>query len=389
MSPPTPRPDRPPAPRRLWWRRAVKVAATAPVLAAVALATTACHLSPYAAIVNGQVISQQTLTNELDAISTNRAYAQSLQRGSSGLVIKGQGSNGHTYDTRFVDAVLSRQISFSLIHQAVVKRGLTISPSDLALAKADAAQSVGGTQVFSSFPGSYQDALVRHSADVTALESSLAKVPVGPAALQRYYQAHPKQFRNYCVTVVAVTSKAQALTIRSAIAGGTSPAQAAKAVSGAQEGSLGCHLPSAYAGRFGPSFAHALQGLTTGQLSQPVQTSLGWLVAKLDKTQAVPFSQATPAIRAALLGGSTAKAVSYIDKLEKAASVKVDPRYGRFSTSKTVLGVTAPAPPPSKDLALPNGVTASGGSGLPGSAPPGTTSPPTTTSPSGAIGTGR
>lgn len=332
-------------------------------LAAVALATAACHLSPYAAIVNGQMISQQDLHSELQAINSNKAYVNALQSGGGGSPVQGKAPG--SFDMRFVDAVLNRQILYALVNQELARRDVTITPDDLSLARADAVATYGGKGVFDAFPPSYRQDLVRHSAEVTALESSLSKVDVSKAALHRYYDSHTSQFRSICASIILVKSLPKAQSVEAALHAGASFSQLAQSESQdagtkASGGRVGCALPQAYATSFGQALASALAALAPGHVAAPVHTQAGWVVAEVTSATQVPFSQATPSIRAALLQGSAPKVNSFLTKLVRGATIEVDPRYGHFTTSGPNAGLQPPPVPPASALVLPNGIAGSG-----------------------------
>ncbi|HZD64493.1 MAG TPA: peptidyl-prolyl cis-trans isomerase [Acidimicrobiales bacterium] len=334
----------------------------------VAVGTSGCHLSPYAATVNNQVISQQALDTELHAIADNAAYVHSLE--SSGQGVRVQGAGTASFDTHFADAVLNRQILFALVHQAVVRRGIPVTSHDLALARADVASSVGGPTVLNAFPRAYQADLVRHSAEVTALEASLAHVSVGPTALRRYYDSHRAQFRSVCVSLVLVKTVAKADQVEGLLRGGAAFAKVAgsfsqDAATKASGGTAGCALPQAFDNQYGPPLGAALAHLKVGALAPPVKTPSGWVVAKVTKATQVPFSRATSSIRSMLLQGSSGKVNAYLQRLVGQATIKVDPRYGHFVVHGPSAGLRAPSGPPAKVLALPNGMAATGPGGTP------------------------
>ncbi|MGH9074259.1 MAG: peptidylprolyl isomerase, partial [Acidimicrobiales bacterium] len=327
-------------------------------LTALALGGTACGLSPYAAVVNGQVISQQQLFSELGAIKGNSAYVTQLEK--QGLPVAGDGSS--TYSTQFVDDILNRQISFALVHQEVERRHLSISRSDRKLARADVVATFGGPQVFGAFSRSYQDFLVDHSADLTALESDLARIPVGEAALHRYYAAHRRQLRDVCVSLIVVTSRSEADAVETALHQGQSFSHLASTVSAipqlkANGGQIGCALPEAFAGQLGSGFAKALTQLAAGQVSKPLHNQYGWILAEVASARQEPFSEATPAIRGALLNSSSGALLTFISHLSRHGTVEVDPSYGKYSVTKSSTQVVPPTAPPAADLVLPNGVS--------------------------------
>ncbi len=328
---------------------------------AVALGTSACHLSPYAAIVNGQVISQQQLDSELLAIQHNRSYAQRLQ--SQGLPVEGQGQN--SFDIRFADAVLNQDILFSLIQQAVRHRHLSITPSDLRSARADLISTYGGAALFDAFPSSYRDQLIRYSADVTALEASLGKVSVSSGSLHRYYRSHRSQFRTVCVSVVLVPTMVRAQQAERALRHGISFSKVSRNYSvdpylRANDGAIGCALPQQFSSRLGGRLGHALASLRPGQVTAPVHIQAGWVVATVTSSKPLPFAQAGPAIRGSLLQGSSNRVDAFLEALTRRATVTVDPRYGSFVAKGASSSVQPPSLPPTKDLALPNGITPNG-----------------------------
>jgi hypothetical protein len=126
----------------------------------LALAGAGCNpTSPYAAKVNGATISQGDLNSELTAIRSDPAYLNQIQ--SQAQVV---GAGQDSFDSSFVAQVLNREIVFSLVHQEVASRGISISRQDLQLARADVASALGGATILNRLPASYQASLISHSA---------------------------------------------------------------------------------------------------------------------------------------------------------------------------------------------------------------------------------
>jgi parvulin-like peptidyl-prolyl isomerase len=330
----------------------------------LALAGAGCNAtSPYAAKVNGATISQGDLNNELVAIRSDPAYLNQIQSQSQ---VTGAGQD--SFDSSFVAQVLNRQIVFQLVHQEAARRGITISDQDVRLARGDVASALGGTTVLSGLPPSYQNSLIRHSAEVTALEASLAHVDVSLAAMAQYYATHQQSFVQQCVSHILLASQADAAAVRAQIAAGASFADAARSQSQDQAsarngGNLGCG-PT---GRFVTGFEQAVDALPTGQLSQPVQTQFGWHLIEVTSRQPLSFAQAQPQIRAALLANTQSTLTSTLQRAESRASVSVNPRYGTFETRGTQVGIAPPSAPPSSTLnfvpASASSATSSTGSG--------------------------
>jgi len=320
----------------------------------LALAGAGCNpTSPYAARVNGGTISQGDLNNELTAIRSDPAYLNQIQ--SQSQVI---GAGQDSFDSSFVAQVLNRQIVFELVHQEAARRGISVGSQDVRLARADVASALGGANVLNALPASYQATLIRHSAEVTALEARLAGVDVSPAAMAQYYATHQQSFVQQCVSHILLASQADAAALRAQIVAGASFADAARSqsqdqASAANGGNLGCQ-PT---GRFVTGFEQAVDGLPTGQLSQPVQTQFGWHLIVVTSRQPLSLAQAQPQIRAALLANAQTALTTTLRRAESRASVTVNPRYGSFQIRGGQAGIAPPTAPPSSTL---NFVPASG-----------------------------
>ncbi|MHB1486381.1 MAG: peptidylprolyl isomerase [Acidimicrobiales bacterium] len=349
-----------------------------PLLVILGLAAASCNAaslrsvvhaaSPYAASVNGHNISQADLNGELEAMKSNQAYISALEAQTK---VTGQGAG--TFDSGFVAKVLSRQITYQAIAQAVAGRHLEITPADLTAARSDAITSVQGPQIFNGFPRWYQDLLTRRAAQVTALEAGLIGANISPGAIAEYYQVHKSNFVVTCVRHILVTSQATANQLWGEIVHGANFAQLAQTQSidsgsASSGGDLGCGLP----GRFIPQFETAMNALPVGVVSVPVHTQYGWHLIEVTKRQPEGLSQASAAIRADLLRPSQNAFGSFLQSAIIHAHVYVNPRYGDFVASGPNAGITPPSAPPSGVVPPSLAVTSAGltpGSGASGSAP--------------------
>jgi parvulin-like peptidyl-prolyl isomerase len=328
----------------------------------LALAGAGCNATaPYAAKVNGATITQGDINSELVAIKSDPAYLNQIQ---SQAQVTGAGQD--SFDSSFVAQVLNRQIVFQLVHQEAARRGITISAQDLSLARADTASALGGANILTGLPASYQDTLIRHSAEVTALEAALAHVDIRPAAMAQYYATHQQSFVQQCVSHILVSTQADAAALRAQIVAGAPFAQVAQTqsqdqASAATGGQLGCG-PT---GRFVTGFEQAVDASPTGQLSQPVQTQFGWHLIEVTSRQPLSLTQAQPQIRAALLANAQRALTNTLQRDESRATVAVNPRYGTYETRGNQSGIVPPSAPPSSTLNFvpTNASTAAGGSG--------------------------
>jgi hypothetical protein len=321
-------------------------------------------IEPYAAKVNGAVLSEDSLEAELDAMAANERYLGLLQQQGNTVLGKGEG----TFSLAFVSRVLTRQIYLELVHQELVRRKLRLTPEDRELVRDDVAQEVGGEDVFSRFPRAYRDTLVRRTAEVTKVQIALSGQTVDQAAARRFYEENAELFVETCTShVLFAVLSANGQVDTAATEGQSAQLQAAAAAAKArvdagedfgavarelsqdksnseQGGALGCGP----AGRFVPEFEQAMDALQPGQVSNPVKTQFGWHLIRVDRRGPKPFEEVTQEIRQRLLSQAQEGFGSFLsDELDK-ARVSVNPRYGRFEKGRNP-GVVPLSPPTTPD----------------------------------------
>ena len=334
------------------------------LLLIVALALTAAcgdTVRPSAAKVNGTTITQDELSNELEAIQGNRAYVQSVEQGGFEVLGKGQG----TFTNDFVGRVLTRQIFLSLVHQEVDRRKIDITDADLDRSKADVVNSVGGDAVFAKFPKAYQQTLLRRNAEVTKLQSELGGPAVTDEDVKAYYDANPQQFAQTCVSHIlfaatdgngqidqAATAAqsdqllAEATAARNEIVNGADFATVASQKSkDASNKDQGGDLQCGAAGRFVPEFETAMDALQINEISQPVKTQFGYHLIKVTGRNPQTLEEATPTIRQTLEAGNQQGFSDFLQKALAKAKITVNPRYGRFSKTGQSPGIIPPESP--------------------------------------------
>lgn len=360
--------------------RLLRSSTTAAVIALVAaLVLGACGtVSPYAAKVNGEQITQKELDGELKAILQNKRYLASLEQGQ----VKVTGSGKGTFDSAFVARVLTRQIFLELVHQEVVRRKVTVTKSELDGARSDVAASFEDARVLKAFDDSYRQRLIVRTAEVAALQAVLAKVKVDGAAIAKYYKEHAAEYRQTCVSHILVPDKAAADSVHARLVAGGDFAAIAKAESkdpgsGATGGDLGC----VGSGQFVPEFEAAMGKLAPGQISDPVQTQFGFHVIKVTDRKVQPVAAVSDQIRQQLLGGSQQAFNDFLQGAMKKSRISVNPRYGRFVKNGDQPGVVPPKAPSARATRLPGDAPVEvpgepdGGEAPPGGAPTPSTTP--------------
>lgn len=315
-------------------------------LAVGVLASSACGaVTPYAATVNGQRISQRELDRELKEIRANKDYVEALEQGN--FEVKGSGDNPRTFDSAFVARVLTRAIVLELVHQEVVRKKLAIAPKDLEAAKADVlAGFPEGTKMFDDFDKAYQDVLIERSAEVTVLQANLATAKVDADAIAAYYEEHKNEFNETCVSHILVDAKEAADGIKARLGAGEDFAAIAKAESkdpgsGPNGGSLDCVAT----GQLVPEFETAMAALEPGAVSDPVQTQFGWHLIKVTERKPKAIDEVQAQIREALLAGAQEPFNEFLENAIAKAKITVNPRYGKFDRSGGRAEVVPPPAP--------------------------------------------
>jgi foldase protein PrsA len=317
---------------------------TAPVVALAFLAGACGSVSPYAAKVDNQSISEDDLTGELRSIAANGPYLKLVE---SRQQVKGTGAG--TFDAAFTALALTRQIYYRLISIELASRKLTVGPDDLAAARESVIEQIQGEDVFKDFPKDYQDELIRRQAQLDLLTLSLNGV-TGSAedAAHAYYDAHKDEFASACVSHILVASREKADDVRARIARGEDFAAVARAESSDSQsaqkgGELGCDITQAT--QFVPEFLLAIFNQPVGEVGAPVQTQFGFHVIKVTSRQTPPYDQVKEQVRQKLSTNGQEKLLTWLQETVSKAKIEVNPKYGTFNKEGASPGVVPPARP--------------------------------------------
>jgi hypothetical protein len=131
--------------------------------------------------VGSTVISFAQAEDELDNIGRNRAYLAHIQptlEAAGGSVLFKDG-----FDQDFARMTLTRLVQFTLVHDSVMARGVTLTDDCKALAarvlpgELTGSDQATGRALLAGFTPAYQSALEQRRTELAALMSSLAGVP--------------------------------------------------------------------------------------------------------------------------------------------------------------------------------------------------------------------
>ncbi|HSZ36911.1 MAG TPA: peptidylprolyl isomerase [Acidimicrobiales bacterium] len=335
-----------------------------------------------AAVVNGSVISQDSLNSDVHAIAGSAEYQCYLNAeaylSSNGTQVglppvTGAGTGQHEGDnptatSAFVATYLDTVIGHELVEQLAAKRNVSVNSAQLADARAnltnqitsvmqqvsqtaqgrnpkfscDVLSPLTGQQVLGSLPSWFVDEQVQFVATASALQEDLAGVGSSEADLQHYYDQHRPRFDTVCFNAVEYTDQASAQAAAAAVNSGTPFSQVAG--SAAQSGTIPCTALVAVAGELGTSIS-TLDGIAVGQASAPISVNGSYVVLELSKRTPTPYATAKQIVTQAVQEVGATATQAAISTAERRASVTVDPRYGTWvPVSASVLTPFTPEP---------------------------------------------
>jgi hypothetical protein len=324
--------------------------------AALAVGLSGCTSTVgYAAVVNGSVISQNAVNQELADIAGNTKYVALINQGGSGPVA---GSTAGTYNKSFVALVLNQLIQFDIIQQKLAAGKAEPTAAQVTAARTAVSQNLpSGT--FAGFSGRHQTLLATQQADADAFVN-LMTANVSPDALNQYYQAHVSTYTTeWCVRHILVADKdasgqldytsslADAKKVKALLDAGGDFAALAKQYSQDNQGTTGgsaaqggvltgsatdgC-LTSQDLQSLVAEFAQAVIALPANQVSDPVKTQFGYHLIEVTKVVAEPLDATVTAdIRQRM-------AFQQLSTLVGKARVKINPVFGSFDATVNASG---------------------------------------------------
>lgn len=343
-------------------------------LAALAVASTGCNLSPTAATVDGAPIAQSQLDAQLSDVVQSPFARCVLELQGTSLPSSLTGAGSSTVSSTLASYELSTMILEELISQDLTRLGHHVSASELSDAKTDleaqldssieslsesgspsCASDLDGSELLSHLPAGFSSLQVRYLADEEQLAVAATHLDLSTSAVERYYLTHASQFAEVCLSDIEVASQAQAQSIRAAIASGASSfsaeaRQSSLDTSTAQNGGAIPCVPSSEVQN--TTILSAIASLSTGQVSQPVQVSTSsgssaWILLEVNGRPELPINRVESEIRLTLLYAKDSALSRVFERITSEAKVTVDPQDGSWSRLR---GVQPPVSPPAKDL---------------------------------------
>ena len=324
-----------------------------------------------AATVNGDTITSEALEAELLAIRGNERYRQGVEQSlaQQGLQISVRGDGEGSFDSAFVARLLSLNVYYQLLEQQMAERGLQITSEDLEAIRPQAINAVGGEEVFAAFPIAFQDQLVRRQALTLKLRGAVAG-DLDPGLARQFYDQNPDEFTGVCVSHIFASkqqrgpddARSRIEDLARQLAEGAdftalATEQSDDATAAAQGGSLGC----GGRGRFIPEFEQAAFAIPVGQVSEPVESSVGFHLILVTERRTLPFEEVQGQVEQALQRRQIEEFGAFVDDLTCTAEVEVNPRYGDWRDGCDDPAQVGQIEPP-EGPATPSSVPAQGGS---------------------------
>ncbi len=353
------------------------------IVLAGGLAAAAFSVPSNAASVNGSSISQQDLNSDVNAIAGSAYYQCYLNSqeylssdGSAELPpVLGAGTGQYAGDhptatSAFVANYLETKIGHELVLQLADARHVTVTPAEMAAARANlteqitgvmseilqtqqgqnarygcsvTGQALTGAEVLSTLPSSFVDEQVQFVAVATALQEDLAGVGSSAADLQSFFNAHSSRFDTVCLTAAVFSSESAAQSAAASVASGTPFSTVASNTSSSGGGAQGCDVLSDLESKL-PSDAD-LASLTTGTVSAPVDDNGTYLLLQFTSRTPTPYSKAQAAVANAVQVAGSAATQRAITADERRSSVSLNPQYGVWvPANASVLTPLTPEP---------------------------------------------
>lgn len=312
-----------------------------PLAGAVVLAS--CGSASIAATVGNRTLTTSQLEAELADVAANKAFVNELVASHEPV----WGPHDQSYTALFVDNILSRRITIMRVEEALGRVHAQSSPVATSLGTALAEQSAGSQAIFSGFPRSYQQRLIRNSVDIVELEAALGHVSLTTSGVEAYYRQHPADFESFCGSEIVVATPTEAQAVVAKLHSGQSFAAVAKSSStqnAAGGGALGCGTEGQYAASFGSSVATSVTSLPVGTPSGVLQVSNGFAVFEITSRSETPFSQAELLAADTMVSHGQTLLNNYLASTVRSANIHVNRALGRIVVSKSVLSVVPTLP---------------------------------------------
>lgn len=294
-----------------------------------------------AAVVNGEVISEDRFRRQVDFLLSDPRFAQ-----------QAPGEQGEGQREEF-----ARQFLTFLIHQELVRsfaEANNIQPSEDEVRAELQAQieALGGQPAFEAqlqetgaTVGEVEN-LIREQVLRREVADAVIAKEVTESELRQDYEDRLIAFTTARVAHILVSSKGPAQKIAKKATPGTFAELARKFSDDTGSARRGGYIGRQSLANLTPNFAEVVLGTPVGQIGGPVKTEFGWHLIWVREKEKQPFSEVRPQLLAEARGQVFTNWL--LDRIA-GAEVRVNPRYGTFDQERGQVverTATSPSPPP-------------------------------------------
>lgn len=316
-----------------------------PLLSLLALALVASACSTFgeqpAATVDGVEISADDVKADIDAVTTNQEYRESIEAQYG--EIEGDG----TFDAAFAAQLLTLRIYIELLDQHLEDEGIEI-PADLVdQVEEQVRSSLEGQNgnIYDDFPADYQETVIHQQAVIAVIEDQVrAQIGEDPEA---FYEANPDAFAEVCVAHALVAlqggrspeeAEEQAAELRASIETGASTfeevatTESDDAAAAEAGGVLGCGSRQQL--QLDPTLEEVAFSLDEDELSEPVVTQFGAHLILVTERRIPSYDEIGDAEAMAVLQDSLSRGFNeYVLDVICGTDVDVSTRYGTWTSA--------------------------------------------------------
>jgi hypothetical protein len=335
------------------------------LVVAVALGTTlsACSTSPPAASVNGAVITQAQLAQNLKGWARSPAYVQGFNEASKqqaaqyaaqgqqvpAFTVEGSGSGPDNFGLEWSTGRLTALVSALAVQQYLEHRGE--ASSELQRAAAFSSEQAANPQMWPQLSQQLRSEVTLAAADLALIQSGTPDLKTA----EQFFRAQASYFwSQVCLTTVDVTvpgpdgttditaSRKQAEAVAAQLSGAPGAATQPPVTGGARY----CLVPAQLIQQ-PAEFAKEVNGLQPGSTGI-IPAAFGYQVVQVRSRAAIPFDEAVAGVIDVVALGAGSSAYTWpvqgdandtgLTRILKASKVEVNPSYGTWTTA-------LPAPP--------------------------------------------
>ena len=340
------------------WRRRSSPLAVVVIAGVLGATLSACSTAPPAAMVNGEVISQTELSQNLQWWSSSPAYVASFDQASKAqsaeykaqgetvpaFTVVGTGSGPGNFGLPWTTGRLTLLVTAVAVHQYVTKHGE--APSYLERSAAWASEEASIPQVWVQLPSQLRSSVADEGAELALVQLK----PPNLKTAEQFYKTNLASFwSQVCLTSIDVSvpgpggttdmtaSHKQAVTVAAeltaAAAGGPVPTVG--------NGARYCLTPEQWIVQ-PTALRQEVYALAPGHAGVVAQT-WGYQVLQVRTRTVIPFNAQVASVIGAVALGAGPTAYTWpvqgdtsntgLAKILKAAHVKVDPAFGSWTTA--------------------------------------------------------